>query len=93
VMEKCSYCVQRIRRAEVDAQTRKRPLADGDVLTACQAACPVGAIVFGDLNDPKSKLSQCADSPLHYALLGDLNTNPRTTYLGELRNPNPDIEA
>ncbi len=60
VMEKCSYCVQRIRHAEIDTQTHKRPLVDGEVLTACQAACPVGAIVFGDLNDPKSKVRKCA---------------------------------
>ena len=93
VMEKCSYCVQRVRHAEIDTQTHQRPLADGEVLTACQAACPVGAIVFGDLNDPKSKVRQCADSPLDYALLGNLNTNPRTTYLAELRNPNPEIET
>jgi molybdopterin-containing oxidoreductase family iron-sulfur binding subunit len=93
VMEKCSYCVQRIRHAEIDGETHKRPLADGEVLTACQAACPVGAIVFGDLNDRKSKVRQSADSPLNYALLEYLNTNPRTTYLGELRNPNPEIEA
>jgi molybdopterin-containing oxidoreductase family iron-sulfur binding subunit len=92
-MEKCSYCVQRIRHAEIDTETHKRPLADGEVLTACQAACPVGAIVFGDLNDRKSKVRQSADSPLNYALLEYLNTNPRTTYLGELRNPNPEIEA
>lgn len=93
VMEKCSYCVQRIRRAEIDSRTEGRRLADGAVLTACQAACPVGAIVFGDLNDPKSKVSQCKGSPLHYALLADVNTNPRTTYLAALRNPNPEIEA
>ena len=93
VMEKCSYCVQRIRRAEIDAETESRRLADGEVLTACQAACPVQAIVFGDMNDPKSKVKQAKDSPLHYALLGDLNTNPRTTYLAALRNPNPEIEA
>ncbi len=93
VMEKCSYCLQRIRQAEIDTQTEQRPLADGEVLTACQAACPVGAIVFGDVNDPKSKVKQGKDSPLHYGLLADLNTNPRTTYLAALRNPNPEIEA
>jgi molybdopterin-containing oxidoreductase family iron-sulfur binding subunit len=92
-MEKCSYCIQRIRRAEIDTQTEERPLADGEVLTACQAACPTQAIVFGDMNDPKSKVHQCKNSPLHYALLGDLNTDPRTTYLAALRNPNPEIET
>jgi molybdopterin-containing oxidoreductase family iron-sulfur binding subunit len=93
VMEKCSYCVQRIRRAEIDTQTEDRRLADGEVLTACQAACPVQAIVFGDMNDPKSKVKQWKASPLHYGLLADLNTNPRTTYLAALTNPNPEIEA
>ena len=92
VMEKCSYCVQRIRRAEIDAQTEQRPVADGEVVTACQAACPTNAIVFGDMNDPQSKVKQWKDSPLHYGLLTDLNTNPRTTYLAELRNPNPELE-
>jgi molybdopterin-containing oxidoreductase family iron-sulfur binding subunit len=93
VMEKCTYCIQRIRKAEIDAQTEQRPLADGEVVTACQAACPTSAIVFGDINDPQSKVKQGKDSPLHYGLLADLNTNPRTTYLAELRNPNPELEA
>ncbi len=88
VMEKCTYCVQRIRRAEFDAEKEKRPVADGEVLTACQAACPAQAIVFGDINDPESKVKQSKDSPLNYALLADVNTRPRTTYLAELRNPN-----
>jgi molybdopterin-containing oxidoreductase family iron-sulfur binding subunit len=92
-MEKCSYCVQRIRRAEIDSQTEGRPLRDGEVLTACQAACPVQAIVFGDINDLKSKVSKRKQSPLNYGLLADLNTNPRTTYLAELRNPNPEMES
>jgi Fe-S-cluster-containing dehydrogenase component len=91
VMEKCSYCVQRIRRAEIDCETADRPLADGEVLTACQAVCPARAITFGDMNDPKSRVKKCKDSPLNYSLLGDVNTNPRTTYLTELRNPNPEI--
>ncbi len=93
VMEKCSYCVQRIRRAEVDAQTEDRPLVDGEVLTACQAACPTRAIVFGDMNDPRSIVRQYKDSPLDYGLLADINTHPRTTYLAELRNPNPELET
>jgi molybdopterin-containing oxidoreductase family iron-sulfur binding subunit len=93
VMEKCTYCVQRIRHAEIDAEKEGRPIADGEVLTACQAVCPTQAIVFGDINDPQSKVKQGKDSPLHYALLADLNTQPRTTYLAALRNPNPEIEA
>jgi len=93
VMEKCSYCVQRIRHAEIDAQVEGRPIVDGEVLTACQAACPAQAILFGDINDPKkSKVKEWKESPLHYALLADLNTEPRTTYLAALRNPNPGLE-
>jgi molybdopterin-containing oxidoreductase family iron-sulfur binding subunit len=93
VMEKCSYCVQRIRAAEIGAQTEGRHLRDGEILTACQAACPAGAIIFGDISDPKSRVKQWKDSPLSYGLLADLNTRPRTTYLAALRNPNPELEA
>ncbi len=93
VMEKCSYCVQRIRCAEIDSQKDGRSIFDGEILTACQAACPAGAIVFGDINDKKSQVKQLKDLPLHYALLPDLNTFPRTTYLAALRNPNPEWEA
>ncbi len=92
VMEKCTYCVQRIRHAQINAQVAHRPIADGDVLTACQAACPAQAIVFGDLNDKGGTVKKWKDAPLHYALLGDLNTEPRTTYLAALRNPNPALE-
>jgi len=92
VMEKCSYCVQRIRHAEIDAQKEGRPIRDGEILTACQAACPAEAIVFGDINDQKSTVKQWKDSPLNYGLLADLNTLPRTTYLAALRNPNPELE-
>jgi molybdopterin-containing oxidoreductase family iron-sulfur binding subunit len=92
VMEKCSYCVQRIRKADIDAQKEGRPIRDGDVLTACQAVCPADAIVFGDIRDRQSKVMRCKESPLNYALLGDLNTRPRTTYLAALRNPNPALE-
>jgi molybdopterin-containing oxidoreductase family iron-sulfur binding subunit len=91
VMEKCSYCVQRIRHAQIDAEVEGRPVADGEILTACQAACPADAIVFGDINDVGSKVKQWKDSPLHYALLADLNTEPRTTYLAAVRNPNPEL--
>ena len=92
VMEKCSYCVQRIRHAEIDSQEEGRPIFDGEMLTARQEACPAGAIVFGDINDQKSAVKKMKDSPLHYGLLTDLNTKPRTTYLAALRNPNPEME-
>ena len=92
VMEKCTYCVQRLRQADIDAQKEGRPIRDGEVMTACQAACPARAIVFGDLNDPASTVKKWKESPLNYGLLADLNTQPRTTYLAALRNPNPDLE-
>jgi len=89
VMEKCTYCVQRINHALVDAKTGERPIADGDVVTACQQACPAEAIVFGDLNNAESKVSQLVAQQRNYSLLDDLGTRPRTTYLAVVRNPNP----
>jgi len=92
VMEKCTYCVQRINHARAAAKLEDRQIRDGEVLTACQAACPTDAIVFGDINDPSSRVSQLKSSPLNYALLAELNTRPRTTYLAIVRNPNTEIE-
>jgi molybdopterin-containing oxidoreductase family iron-sulfur binding subunit len=86
VMEKCSYCIQRIERARIDADRGNRRIADGDVVTACQAVCPTQAITFGDLNDPRSKVVAKKASPLDYALLAELNTRPRTTYLPKVLN-------
>jgi molybdopterin-containing oxidoreductase family iron-sulfur binding subunit len=91
VMEKCSYCVQRIRAADIDAEREGRRITDRDLMTACQAACPAQAIVFGDLNQD-SAVKAWKEEPLNYALLAGLNTQPRTTYLAALRNPNPELE-
>jgi molybdopterin-containing oxidoreductase family iron-sulfur binding subunit len=91
VMEKCTYCVQRINSGRIQARKEDRRVRDGEVVTACQAACPADAIVFGDLNDPKSKVVQRKADPRNYALLAELGTEPRTTYIAGLRNPNPEI--
>ena len=91
VMEKCTYCVQRISRARIDAKNQGREMKDGDVVTACEAACPAQAIVFGDVNDPGSRVSKLKASERNYGLLTELQTRPRTTYLAAVRNPNPEI--
>lgn len=93
VMEKCTYCVQRIREAEIRATTEDRRIRDGEIRTACQQSCPTQAIVFGDINRSDSRVSQLKAEKLNYALLAELNTRPRTTYLAELRNPNPALSA
>ncbi|HEX6843388.1 MAG TPA: TAT-variant-translocated molybdopterin oxidoreductase [Stellaceae bacterium] len=89
VMEKCTYCIQRTRTAQIDADRENRALKDGEVVTACAQACPTQAIVFGDRNDKASAVAQRKASPLDYAMLGELNTRPRTTYEAEIRNANP----
>src|SRR4051812_11577165 len=91
VMEKCTYCVQRINYARIDAKRQDRRIKDGEVVTACAAACPADAIVFGDLNDPEARVTKMKKLERNYGLLEDLNTRPRTTYLAEVRNPTPEI--
>ena len=87
VMEKCTYCVQRIESVRIDSEKEMRPIRDGEIVTSCQAACPADAIVFGNINDPASRVSKLKAMPRNYGLLADLNTRPRTTYLGKVTNP------
>ena len=91
VMEKCTYCIQRINYAKITAEKEDRRVQDGEIVTACEAACPSQAIAFGDLNDPNSKVSRWKREKTNYSLLGELNTRPRTTYLADIRNPNPEL--
>jgi molybdopterin-containing oxidoreductase family iron-sulfur binding subunit len=92
VMEKCTYCVQRIQAAKINAETQGQTLKDGDIVPACQQACPANAITFGDINDQNSQVYKLKTNPLNYGLLADLGTQPRTTYLAQVRNPNPAIQ-
>jgi molybdopterin-containing oxidoreductase family iron-sulfur binding subunit len=92
VMEKCTYCVQRINSGRIEAEKQNRPIRDGEIVTACEAACPTQAIVFGNANDPSSRVAQLKAQQRNYTLLGELNARPRTTYLAAVRNPNSELE-
>ncbi|MGO4515669.1 TAT-variant-translocated molybdopterin oxidoreductase [Terriglobus sp. 2YAB30_2] len=92
VMEKCTYCVQRIQSAKIQADKENREVRDGDIVTACQQACPTDAIVFGNINDPASKVAKRKAEERNYGVLADLNYRPRTTYTAGVINPNPELE-
>jgi molybdopterin-containing oxidoreductase family iron-sulfur binding subunit len=92
-MEKCTYCVQRINKARIDAEVESRRVRPGEIQTACQQACPTEAIVFGDLNDREWEATRRQSEPLNYGLLEELGTQPRTTYLAKLRNVNRELPA
>jgi molybdopterin-containing oxidoreductase family iron-sulfur binding subunit len=91
VMEKCSYCVQRINRARDAAQKESRPIRDGEITTACEQACPARAITFGNVDDPESRVSRAKAEKRNYGLLVELGTRPRTSYLASLSNPLPSL--
>ncbi|MFZ1014950.1 MAG: TAT-variant-translocated molybdopterin oxidoreductase [Terracidiphilus sp.] len=92
VMEKCSYCVQRINAVKIETDKENRPIRDGEIVTACQQACPAQAITFGNLNDPNSRVSKLHAMQRTYQVIADQNTRPRTRYIAEVLNPNSELE-
>jgi molybdopterin-containing oxidoreductase family iron-sulfur binding subunit len=92
VMEKCTYCTQRINAARIDAKLQGRDIADGDIRTACEQACPSQAITFGNIRDPDSRVSQMKKQDRDYVMIGELNNKPRTSYLANVRNPHADLD-
>jgi molybdopterin-containing oxidoreductase family iron-sulfur binding subunit len=93
VMEKCTYCVQRIQAAKIEADKENRPVRDGEIVTACQQACPAAAITFGNINDKQSRVAKLQADQRSYQVLADLNTRPRTKYVAAVLNPNRELEA
>jgi Fe-S-cluster-containing dehydrogenase component len=91
VMEKCTYCIQRIELGKINAKNGGRTVADGEIKTACESACPAQAIVFGNIRDPKSRVALLKQNDRKYRVLEELNTRPRTTYMAKLRNPHPSL--
>jgi molybdopterin-containing oxidoreductase family iron-sulfur binding subunit len=93
VMEKCTYCIQRINSARINSELEQRRIREGEIVPACAQVCPAEAITFGDMNDPQSRVARLKRSPLNYWMLGQLNTQPRTSYFAKLRNPNPQLKT
>ena len=93
VMEKCSYCVQRIMAAKIEADKENREIRDGEIVTACQQACPTNAITFGNINDKNSRVAKIKAQERNYGVIADVNTRPRTTYIAEVINTNSELEA